>query len=201
MKPVSCLNHILTLKMSCVFGTCFLLYFIKIVCWLWFLILLVYQDLCNNIAELQRNEALWPVKKIEAKIVIEFYSFCSFLASCAQIPLGLDSGDIPFLWFTTQHPFTLPKNDSRSWCSSRWDNYIKLDLMFVHQICALNVISSQVHRWALWFSNDTKNWSKYFQVDTCQEMLNCLVVTSVKVARLTDVRPVSPHFFQLLFSF
>ena len=171
-------------------------------------------NLSDSIAELQKSETLSPINKIwlngifgnvkHAKSkklsVIEYYSFCSS-ASCAQIPIGLGSRDLPFLGFTTQHFFTLSVNDSHSWCSSRSDNYIELDLMFVHQICALKVNFSQVHRWALWYSNDTKNWSKYFQVDTCQEMLNYSVVWSVEVVRLTDVWPVPQNFFQLLFSY
>jgi hypothetical protein len=74
----------------------------------------------------------------------------------------------PTLGFSALYFLTdkLPRfqNGSSGWCSYTND-YLEIDLFFVHKICALKLGGDgQVDRWILWYSRDRKHWSKYRQV-------------------------------------
>ena len=112
----------------------------------------------------------------------DYIFFTFFLASCAQIPLGLTSGMFPTLGFSALHSLTNEprfQNGSNGWCSDQKNNSLEIDFLFLHKICALKLGgSNQVDRWILRYSMNGSDWLEYRQVH---------LIMSVKILSLPSL--------------
>lgn len=56
-------------------------------------------------------------------------------------------------------------NDSDGWCSNQRNSYLKIDLFFEHEICALKLGgNNMIDRWKLKYLGDKNEWLEYTQV-------------------------------------